>query len=65
MRLSRQHVGMTKRYCCNARGVRDRQALERVCLQADALFAAGHSQAQDCLLLGRHGSGAGDMALFM
>ena len=33
-------------YRRNARGVRDRQALERVRLQAGALFAAGRSQAQ-------------------
>jgi transposase len=33
-------------YRRNARGVRDRQALERVRLQAGALFAAGRSQAE-------------------
>jgi transposase-like protein len=33
-------------YRRNARGLRDRQAFERVRLQAGALFAAGRSQAQ-------------------
>jgi transposase len=39
-------------YRRNARGVRDRQALERVRLQAGALFAAGRSQAEVARELG-------------
>jgi transposase len=39
-------------YRRNARGLRDRQAFERVRLQAGALFAAGHSQAQVAHQLG-------------
>ena len=39
-------------YRRNARGVRDRQALEGVRLQAGALFAAGRSQAQVARELG-------------
>jgi len=39
-------------YRRTARGVRDRQALERVRLQAGALFAAGRSQAQVARELG-------------
>jgi transposase len=36
----------------NARGLRDRQAFEAVRMQAGALFAAGHSQAQVARQLG-------------
>ena len=39
-------------YRRNARGLRDRQAFERVRLQAGALFAAGHSQAEVARQLG-------------
>jgi transposase len=39
-------------YRRNARGLRDRQALEAVRMQAGALFAAGHSQAQVARTLG-------------
>ena len=39
-------------YRRNARGLRDRQAFERVRLQAGALFAAGHTQAQVARQLG-------------
>jgi transposase len=39
-------------YRRNARGLRDRQAFERVRMQAGALFAAGHSQAQVTRQLG-------------
>ena len=39
-------------YRRNARGLRDRQAFERVRMQAGALFAAGHSQAQVARELG-------------
>ena len=39
-------------YRRNARGLRDRQAFERVRLQAGALFAAGRSQAQVAHQLG-------------
>jgi transposase len=39
-------------YRRNARGLRDRQAFERVRLQAGALFAAGHSQAEVAHQLG-------------
>ena len=39
-------------YRRNARGLRDRQALEGVRMQAGALFAAGHSQAQVARRLG-------------
>jgi transposase len=39
-------------YRRNARGLRDRQALEHVRMQAGALFAAGHSQAQVARTLG-------------
>jgi transposase len=39
-------------YRRNARGLRDRQAFEGVRLQAGALFAAGHSQAEVARTLG-------------
>jgi transposase len=39
-------------YRRNARGPKDRQAFERVRMQAGALFAAGHSQAQVARTLG-------------
>jgi len=39
-------------YRRNARGLRDRQALERVRLQAGELFAAGRSQAEVARQLG-------------
>jgi transposase len=39
-------------YRRNARGLRDRQAFEGVRMQAAALFAAGHSQAQVARKLG-------------
>jgi transposase len=39
-------------YRRNARGLRDRQAFEHVRMQAGALFAAGHSQAQVARTLG-------------
>jgi transposase len=39
-------------YRRNARGLRDRQAFEGVRMQAGALFAAGHSQAQVARQLG-------------
>jgi hypothetical protein len=39
-------------YRRNARGLRDRQAFEHVRMQAGALFAAGHSQAQVARQLG-------------
>jgi transposase len=39
-------------YRRNARGLRDRQAFERVRMQAGALFADGHSQAQVAHQLG-------------
>jgi len=39
-------------YRRNARGLRDRQAFEGVRMQAGALFAAGHSQAQVARTLG-------------
>ena len=39
-------------YRRNARGLRDRQAFERVRMQAGALFAAGHAQAQVAHQLG-------------
>jgi DNA-binding CsgD family transcriptional regulator len=39
-------------YRRNARGLRDRQAFEAVRMQAGALFAAGHSQAQVARQLG-------------
>ena len=39
-------------YRRNARGLRDRQAFEGVRLQAGALFAAGHTQAQVARALG-------------
>ena len=39
-------------YRRNARGLRDRQAFERVRMQAGALFAAGHSQAEVARQLG-------------
>jgi hypothetical protein len=48
-----QHGGMRPTaYRRNARGLRDRQALEAVRMQAGALFAAGHSQAQVACTLG-------------
>jgi transposase len=51
--LSRQHGGIRPTaYRRNARGLRDRQAFERVRLQAGALFAAGRSQAQVAHQLG-------------
>jgi transposase len=48
-------------YRRNARGPRDRQAFEGVRLQAGALFAAGHSQAEVAHQLGvaRQTSAAG------
>jgi len=39
-------------YRRNARGLRDRQAFEGVRMQAGALFAAGHSQAEVARQLG-------------
>ena len=39
-------------YRRNARGLRDRQAFEHVRMQAGALFAAGHSQAEVARQLG-------------
>src|SRR5215213_10820996 len=39
-------------YRRNARGLRDRQAFEAARMQAGALFAAGHSQAQVARQLG-------------
>jgi transposase-like protein len=39
-------------YRCNARGLRDRRAFERIRLQAGALFAAGRSQAEVARQLG-------------
>jgi transposase len=39
-------------YRRNARGLRDRQAFERVRMQAGELFAAGHSQAEVARTLG-------------
>jgi DNA-binding XRE family transcriptional regulator len=39
-------------YRRNARGPRDRQVFEQVRMQAGALFAAGHSQAQVARTLG-------------
>jgi transposase len=39
-------------YRRNARGLRDRQAFEHIRMQAAALFAAGHSQAQVARQLG-------------
>jgi transposase len=39
-------------YRRNARGLRDRQAFEHIRMQAGALFAAGHSQAQVARQLG-------------
>src|SRR6266498_844467 len=51
--LSWQHGGMRPTaYRRNARGLRDRQAFERVRLQAGALFAAGRSQAEVAHQLG-------------
>jgi transposase len=48
-----QHGGMRPTaYRRNARGLRDRQAFEGVRLQAGALFAAGHSQAEVARTLG-------------
>jgi transposase len=48
-----QHGGMRPTaYRRNARGLRDRQAFEGVRMQAGALFAAGHSQAQVARQLG-------------
>jgi len=45
--LSWQDGGMRPTaYRRNARGLRDRQAFEHIRMQAGALFAAGHSQAQ-------------------
>jgi hypothetical protein len=42
----------TNRLPRNARGLRDRQAFEHVRMQAGALFAAGHAQAQVARTLG-------------
>jgi hypothetical protein len=39
-------------YRRNARGLRDRQAFEGVRMQAGALFAAGHTQAEVARQLG-------------
>jgi transposase len=51
--LSWQHGGMRPTaYRRNARGPRDRQAFEGVRMQAGALFAAGHSQAEVARQLG-------------
>jgi transposase len=51
--LSWQHGRMRPTaYRRNARGLRDRQAFEGVRLQAGALFAAGHSQAEVARTLG-------------
>jgi transposase len=51
--LSWQHGGMRPTaYRRNARGLRDRQAFEGVRMQAGALFAAGHSQAEVVRQLG-------------
>ena len=51
--LSWQHGGMRPTaYRRNARGLRDRQAFEGVRMQAGALFAAGHSQAEVARKLG-------------
>src|SRR4030095_9862020 len=48
-----QHGGMRPTaYRRNARGLRDRQAFEGVRMQAGALFAAGHTQAQVARTLG-------------
>jgi transposase len=48
-----QHGGMKPTaYRRNARGLRDRQAFEGVRMQAGALFAAGHSQAEVARQLG-------------
>jgi transposase len=53
MGLSWQHGGMRPTaYRRNARGPRDRQAFESVRMQAGALFAAGHSQAEVARQLG-------------
>src|SRR6266496_1603926 len=51
--LSWQHDGMRPTaYRRNARGLRDRQAFEGVRMQAGALFAAGHRQAEVARTLG-------------
>jgi transposase len=51
--LSRQRGGMRPTaYRRNARGLRDRQAFERIRLQAGELFAAGRSQAEVAHQLG-------------
>jgi transposase len=51
--VSWQHGGMRPTaYRRNARGLRDRQAFEGVRMQAGALFAAGHSQAEVARRLG-------------
>ena len=51
--LSRQHGGMRPTaYRRNARGLGDRQAFERIRLQAGELFAAGRSQAEVAHQLG-------------
>jgi transposase len=51
--LGWQHGGMRPTaYRRNARGLRDRQAFERVRMQAGALFAAGRSQAEVAHQLG-------------
>jgi transposase len=48
-----QHGGMRPTaYRRNARGLRDRQAFERVRMQAGELFAAGRSQAEVARILG-------------
>src|SRR5213596_3940546 len=52
-RLSWQDGGMrATAYRRNARGLRDRQAFEGVRMQAGALFAAGHTQAEVARTLG-------------
>jgi transposase len=51
--MCRQHGRMRPTaYRRNARGLRDRQAFEAVRMQAGALFAAGHSQAEVAHQLG-------------
>jgi hypothetical protein len=48
-----QHGGMRPTaYRRSARGLRDRQAFEHIRMQAEALFAAGHSQAEVARELG-------------
>jgi transposase len=51
--MSWQHGGMRPTaYRHNARGLRDRQVFEHIRMQAGALFAAGHSQAEVARQLG-------------